>query len=619
MTGGHAADQGKLFRPVWLSRELVWCAGVLVLAVVFELLVAWFIRSKGVNLTGDEPSYIIQAQSYLHLSPHILPTIRADLGANSLSAYPPGAPVSSVASFIGSHGVISPFEPGLGLLLIPFVASGRLFLGAVVGMLVLNTAGLILIHRRTTYLAGLGRRCQVLLAILLAAPAVLLAMTQIYPDLISGVLLACAIVEVAIIERTGSVSRFNTVVVVVSAAVLPWLQVKNFVPAVVVLVAYSVAARRSRHSWRATAVVCAIAAASWVLLLAYNAFYFGHLLGLPEPAPRLTSTGVEYTLGLVFDRNQGLFVQVPFAVLGLVGLWLARKRFPAAVLATVASVGAILILNGTYIANPYGGLSFAGRFMWTVIPVMIAWIAIVLARWQRAGRLLWAPVVVVCLAWLYQAKPILQGNHTYYNMPSPWDPASWPGWWPGLSSILPQFDLSGRPFGAPAVALAIELGIVAILVIAACQYMNPGDFSKRSVATIGALAVLILVALVVVKPLSPSTTLSYDARQLGAPVSGTDQPGTSPDVVLQGVLPGTYRLTLSYSLIGSTGSGVLRVSCNSTSGAAPQSVLADLNPALVTKTTQIQCQQPGTISTQLNVGAHSVLNVDSLHLQKTAV
>ncbi len=181
------------------------CTGVLILAVLLELLVAWFIRSKGVDLTGDEPSYIIQAQAFLHLNPHILSTIKADLSANRLSGYPPGTPVSSVASFTGSHGVISAFEPGLGLLLIPFVASGRLFLGAVVGMLVLDTAGLILVHRRTAYLMGLGRRSQALLALLLAAPALLLAITQIYPDLISGVLLTCAIVEVAIIERTGNV------------------------------------------------------------------------------------------------------------------------------------------------------------------------------------------------------------------------------------------------------------------------------------------------------------------------------------------------------------------------------------------------------------------------------
>ncbi len=310
--------------------------------------------------------------------------------------------------------------------------------------------------------------------------------------------------------------------------------------------------------------------------------------------------------------------QLPFAVVGLVGLWLARKKFPAAVLATVASVGAILILNGTYISNPYGGLSLAGRFMWTLMPVMIFWIAMVLARWQEAGRLLWAPVIVVGLAWFYQAKPILQGDHSYYNMPPPWDPAAWPSWWQGLSNILPQYDLAGRPLGAPAFALAVEVGIAVIVVIAACEYMKPDNFSKWSMATMGGLAALVLIALVAARPLLPTTTLRYDAMQLGAPVTGGDQPSNSPDVVLQGVLPGTYRFTLSYALMGSGGSGALIVSCNSASGAAPQSVSAGLNPSHVTKTVQLRCNQPGTVSAQLSVGAHSVLHVGSLRLQKIA-
>jgi hypothetical protein len=405
----------------------------------------------------------------------------------------------------------------------------------------------------------------------------------------------------------------------VSSAYLPWLQVKNLLPAIAILLAYSIAAHRSGSTRRTLAAAWFVGAGSWALLLAYNVFYFGHALGLPEPFPRLSNTGVEYTLGLLFDRNQGMFVQVPFAIVGVLGLWLARKKFPIAVLATVGSVGIILILNGTYIANPYGGLSFAGRFMWTLMPIMIVWSAFVLARWQEAGRLLWAPVIVVCAAWLYQAEPILAGDHTYYNVPPPWDPASWPGWWPGFSSILPQFDLAGRPFGAPAFALFIELAIAAVVAIAAYQYMRPGVFSRSSTIAIGALGLLILVTLFVAKPLSPNSALRYEANQLGAPVSGGDQPGNSPDVTLQGVLPGTYKFTLSYFLSGPVASASLMVSCNSTSGAAPQSVIANLDPGHLIKSVKIECRRSGTVSSQLSVAAHSELNVGSLWLQKVAV
>ncbi len=177
--------------------------------------------------------------------------------------------------------------------------------------------------------------------------------------------------------------------------------------------------------------------------------------------------------------------------------------------------------------------------------------------------------------------------------------------WPGDLSVR-------RP------ALAVEVGIAVIVVIAACQYMKPDNFSKWSMATMGGLAALVLIALVAARPLLPTTTLRYDAMQLGAPVTGGDQPSNSPDIVLQGVLPGTYSFTLSYALMGSGGSGALIVSCNSASGAAPQSVSAGLNPSHVTKTVQLRCNQPGTVSAQLSVGAHSVLHVGSLRLQKIA-
>jgi len=593
----------------------------LVVGVGAELVVAWFIHTKGVNLTGDEPSYIIQAPAFLHLSPSILSTIRADLAAHRLSAYPVGATVSMVASFTGPHGMISPFEPGLGLLLIPFVAAGRLFLGSTVGMLVLNTAGLIYLHRRVSRLATLGRPCQVLLGLALAAPAVLLAVTQIYPDLPSGVLLACAIVEIVFIERTGTSTRLNSVVVAISVAYLPWLQIKNLGPAVVLLLTFVIVRSRARRNWKSTVAISLVCLLSWGLLLAYNLHYFDHLLGLPEPAPSLGRSGFEYTLGLLFDRHQGLFVQVPIAVVGLVGLWMARKALPISVIATVLSVGTILVLNGTYTANPYGGLSLAGRFMWTAIPVLIAWTAVVLARWQQARRSMWWPIVVVGGLWAYQGIPILDGSHTYYNAFSqtpPWDPASWPGWWPGFNRLLPQFDLPGHPLGAPAVALVIAVAFAAILAIAVSQYAQTANSSRGSVGAIGALGVLVVVALVIVKPLAPATTLSYDAADLGLPVVGHEHPAASPIVDLQGIVPGPYTLSLSYRLDGQAASGSMIVTCSSLPNAPRDTVIVRLHSGQRTTSASIHCHDSGVIATQFKVGARSELSVNVLQLRSAS-
>ena len=99
----------------------------------------------------------------------------------------------------------------------------------------------------------------------------------------------------------------------VSIAYLPWLQPKNFVPAVILLAALAFALRRARHPARLTATVGAVVLVSWLLFITFNLWFYGHALGLPEPPIHISGTGIEYILGLTFGRDQGLFVQVPFA------------------------------------------------------------------------------------------------------------------------------------------------------------------------------------------------------------------------------------------------------------------------------------------------------------------
>ncbi len=149
--------------------------------------------------------------------------------------------------------------------------------------------------------------------------------------------------------------------------------------------------------------------------------------------------------------------------------------------ATIASLGAILVLNGTYTINPYGGGSLAGRFMWTLIPAAVAWSAVVVARWERAGRLLWAPALLIVGFWLYEAVPLVADAHNYFNVFTElhvWDPLDVTGWWPGLDRVLPTFDLPGTTFGSPSTGLAFELGVLVLVAIAAVEYGRPGRFAK---------------------------------------------------------------------------------------------------------------------------------------------
>jgi hypothetical protein len=614
-SGGIEAARTRRHR---VGPEFLACTGIVVVAVSVEALLSWFVTAHGIFLGGDQPTYMAEALAFAHLSLHL-----NRLAPAGLAPYVRPVPIHGFAieTFVGAHGRVSAFDPGLGLLLTPFVAVGPVYSGAVVGMLAVNSAGLVLIHRRATRLTGLGRRGQILLAVMLASPALLLAMTQIYPDVISGILIACAILEIAILERHGELTRTGLVVATVSIAYLPWLQPKNFVPAVILLAALAFALRRARHPARLTATVGAVVLVSWLLFITFNLWFYGHALGLPEPPIHISGTGIEYILGLTFGRDQGLFVQVPFALLGVVGMWMARRTLPAAVLATVGGLVAVLVLNGTYTGNPYGGGSLQGRFMWTLVPAMVAWSAVVVVRWERAGRFLWTAGIVIGGLWLYLAVPILTGNHEYLNVFVEfrlWDPMQVTGWWAGLDRVLPMFDFPGQTFGSPAFGLVFELGVAALVIIAAVQYARPAPFTRISLGAMAALSLLLVVAVAVAEPALPSTVLTLDGGSVGAPVVGGAGPAMSPLIGLAIVLPGSYRLGLSYRLVGPGSGGEWVVLCVSTDGTVSPRLSTPLDAGTLVASLAITCPHPGTLDSQLTAPAHSRLDVRSLRLEKTS-
>ena len=310
---------------------------------------------------------------------------------------------------------------------------------------------------------------------MLVSPAVLVALWQIYPDLPSGIVIACAALEVALVEKRGATTPAHVAVFVLAVAFLPWLQVKNLAPAAVLVAGYAVVVVRARLPRPLVLGAVAASLASLALLLLYNHRYFGTWLGLPEPPVRLSRTGDEYILGLLFGRDHGLFVQVPFAVLGVLGLCLALGRLPAAVVATAAATGSVLVLNGTYVINAYGGGSYVGRFMWALIPAVVAWSAVVLQRWEATGKGLGLPAAVIGGVWVYLAVPVLAGAHTYLNVLATgtgWDPVAITGWWAGLDRLVPEFDQVGEIFGYPAVGLVFELALGTLAVAAALLFVR---------------------------------------------------------------------------------------------------------------------------------------------------
>lgn len=467
-------------------------AGLFVVALVLLRLLYRLMEHQGVAMSGDEPSYVMLSQALRHGTLHIFDVIQYDLAHRVFGrTYPPNATIAAVERYSGPAGLVSPFQPGLSLLLLPFVTVFGAVQGALLGIIAINTAGFFWLHQRISRLFSLDLLAQAVLAVACALPAILLATNQIYPDLPAGILIAIGCVEIAAIEVTKRVSRVSIAVVTLTVSYLPWLQPKNLVPAVVLLVGFAVVVLLRRPVRIVeVGVAAAVILVSFIGFFAFNQHYYGHWLGLPEPPVRLTRYGVELVLGLLFDKHQGLFVQVPWALAGLAGLViLGWRRLPVALGASLLSFAAILILNGTYTANAYGGGSFAGRFMWTLIPISLPWIGLILARAREAGRSLIAPLVIVVVAVVYQAQPVLTNRHDYYNAVNIHYP-TWPTWWRGLLHVLPQFGRYGRTapdmhtFGSPTWALPLFL-VASVVTVAAVMVWATGRGGPDRVAPDG--------------------------------------------------------------------------------------------------------------------------------------
>lgn len=587
--------------------------GLIAIVVACEVAVVAFTRAHGASTVGDEPWYLMASQALWNLHPPMRSVIVADFHNMIFSAFPPGTTIQTpniVEAFTGPRGLVSPFEPGLPLLVAPFFKLGG-ELVARVGLMTLEVAGLAYLWHRVSALCDLKQRARALLALMFAAPAVLLATTQIYPDFVAGILMACALVELAIVERTGGWSPRSVVVVALATAVLPWLQIKNAAVGIVVILCAAAVTVRARSSLRSPMIVVGVVVLAWLILLAYNLRYFGRALGFPEEPSRLNGNAFQYLLGLLFGRDQGMLVQVPTTLVGLAGLWLARRRLPITVVTSVVVVGMLLLLNGTYTSNPYGGYSFQGRFEWSMVPLLVAWAGWAISRWQAADRSLWGPMALVGGAWVYQAVPILISDHTYYNAFGSWDPASYGGWWPGLDWVLPQFDAPGRHWGVPVIGLPVVILLAGIIVTLSLAYARPatGRLFGPAVLVVTA-AGLVLLGLLVPGEL-PTTVLTFHG-----PVFGSGK--GAPRVPLIATLPGSYQTSLYYVLAGGPTPGGFSAWCVDVAGSRTSITKGDIPPGAGTITLSVHCTRPGAVAVGLEVPSESQLTVRQVRLRKTA-
>jgi hypothetical protein len=544
------------------------------------------VRHQGIRINGDEPQYLVEAESIgRFFTLNMNPGLRYAAMHNII--YPVHLHLSpNIAGETGQavfrHGLYFPIHSiGLSVLLaIPVLAGSRVAVMAFLLLLAVLAVGVV-------HLVGvLGEArspWRFALAGLFLAPTYLLASTQVYPDLLTGMILAITILVIALFEAKRQTTTANVVTAGTLLAILPWLAGKDILIAALLLAVIGMTYRRTAMTKRELAWFALPGLVSTVAVVVFNKWALGHPLGVGHS---VALTGIESftrSTTLLFDRRSGILVQLPIVLLGIAALWTWRRRVPIAVVATILGFVAVVWGNGTEVGSQSGG-SFAGRYEWPLVPILLGFTALYLIDLWRVRRPL-VPLIagVGLLTAVIEAVPVLRNEHIYYSQ-IPWDPIIYRGWWGGLdpSPALGYFTgaqiynvpllTPGNGSGIPTVlggmlpwTNARNLwGLACILLIAAaCVYWLVGLTRRPSrlrPSVLGGLwaAALICLVITLASSVQLPEPVTFSARALEShlgttqgdsrTVSGTSQDGDVGVGPFWWVLPGHYQASVHFAL-----------------------------------------------------------------------
>ena len=572
--------RGRRGQALWPALAAV--AGLMGASVAALALV----RHQGIRINGDEPQYLVEAES-----------IARDFTLNSNPGYvyiithhiiypftqKPGPNVAGeIGQAVLEHHLYLPIHSiGLSVLLaVPVLGGPNVVVPAFMLMLAALAVGIV---HLVGLVAGVSSPWRFALAGVFLAPTYVLATTQIYPDLMTGMIIGIVVFLVALFELRKGCTTAQIVTGGILLAVLPWLAQKNIPMTFLLVIVLVVAHRRTMMAARELALLAIPALASLLGVVAFNLWAFGHPLGIKNP---IALSGVETwtrSAALLFDRRSGILIQLPIILLGLAAMWAWRRRIPLVVVATIVIAFAVIYGNGTEPGSQTGG-SFAGRYAWPLVPVLLGFSALYLIDLWRVRRAV-VPLVVglgVVLS-VIESVPVVLNEHLYYSQ-VPWDPISYRGWWGGLDpspvlGYLPGAEiynialwtpggLSGIPAFLPGTipwGNARDLwGLACVLLLAATALYwlvalvrRPARIRRRLLAALGG-AGLVCLVLALTSPVQLPAPVTIKARVL-ASQAGTKQ-GTA--VVARGsgqdgyvalgpfweVLPGRYEAVIRYDL-----------------------------------------------------------------------
>lgn len=374
------------------------------IAVAFFQLAVPLRATYGARISGDEPFYLMTAESML-VDRDL--DLRNQYATESYRAYYDHVDPLWYQSVAQAGGeLLSPHNLGLSILLMPGFAVGGLD-GAKRELTLVAAAGVgllyLLVHRIT------GRmRWSLLIAVGLATTAPwLIYSAQVYPEAPAATALLAGLLAVSASDRLG-VGRALAVAAAVAA--LAWLGSKYLVLAgILTLAGFVLANRRGRIALVGVLAINAVAYASFHLSTyggftpySANAMFAGRddvsILGAHlDGVDRLYRL-----LGLWVDREFGLLHYAPVLFLAWVGLW-HGPPLPARLWRTALALVIAEVLIAAFVSITMRGWWFPGRMLMVVYPLLglaiargvlglsttgrIAAVALALASWAISGAL----------------------------------------------------------------------------------------------------------------------------------------------------------------------------------------------------------------------------------------
>jgi hypothetical protein len=361
-------------------------------ATAFLLAIGLHYTSQ-LRVSGDEPHYLIQAQSLWR--DHDL-DLRNNYEGEDWREYTPG-PVAPHFGAPRRDGRPFPaHSPGLPFLLAPFYALGGRT--ACVVVLALMAAGTALLARRLALRVSAASEPGFLAFLAALGPPLFFYAFHVYTETPSALAVAGALVLLLASPGPGGAALAAFL-----AGTLPWLHVK-MIPAAAAL--GIVALVRLRGQPRL--VFIATAAAMAVVFFAYYQSVFGHptplalYAGLPAEA---RMSPLPALFGLFLDRSFGLLPHAPVFLLSLAGLSAFMKRRSEAwphLLVGTCVLAAVLTWRMWW-----GGQCPPARFLVPLVPLLAVTLAARAAEDVR-GIMRWRWVLLAggyALALLMVADP----------------------------------------------------------------------------------------------------------------------------------------------------------------------------------------------------------------------